>query len=143
MGSAANWLYSHLCLFLALTKLFCKYSDNCTIPPILFIDQPSQVYFPTITRDDNKDKFNVDNLGGESANDDLAEVSNMFIRILDFIDKVKEEHGITPQIILTEHADELNLGRYNFEDYLVKRWRNKNEGLIQINEKAESNSHES
>lgn len=25
MGSAANWLYSHLCLFLALIKLFCKY----------------------------------------------------------------------------------------------------------------------
>lgn len=142
MGSAANWLYSHLCLFLALMKLFCKESDHCTIPPILFIDQPSQVYFPTITCD-NKDKFSVEELGGQNGNEDLREVSNMFIRILDFIENVKSEYGIVPQIILTEHADELNLGNYKFEDYLVKRWRNKNEGLIQIDAAPEENTLES
>lgn len=132
MGSAANWLYSHLCLFLALIKLFCKDSDHCTIPPILFIDQPSQVYFPSITRDDNKDKFNVEDLVGKYGNEDLREVSNIFIRILDFIENVKSEYGIIPQIILTEHADDLELGSYNFEDYIVKRWRNKSDGLIQF-----------
>jgi len=131
MGSAANWLYSHLCLFLSLTKLFSKESEKCTIPPILFIDQPSQVYFPTMTRDDIEDKFNADNLS-KQANDDLTEVSNMFIRILDFIQDVEKEYGFAPQIILTEHADELNLGKYHFDKYVVKRWRGKNDGLISV-----------
>ena len=56
----------------------------------------------------------------------------MFIRILDFIQDIEKEYGFAPQIILTEHADELNLGKYHFDKYVVKRWRGKNDGLISV-----------
>ena len=46
MGSGANWLYSHLTLFLSLHYQFAAYA-NCKLPPVLFLDQPTQVYFPS------------------------------------------------------------------------------------------------
>jgi hypothetical protein len=46
MGSGANWLYSHLTLFLSLHYQFAAYAD-CKLPPVLFLDQPTQVYFPS------------------------------------------------------------------------------------------------
>ncbi|TOQ62063.1 DUF3732 domain-containing protein, partial [Vibrio parahaemolyticus] len=33
MGSGANWLYTHLALFLSLQALFCKLRETCVIPP--------------------------------------------------------------------------------------------------------------
>ncbi|MDO7188285.1 DUF3732 domain-containing protein, partial [Acinetobacter baumannii] len=51
MGSGANWLYSHVTLFLALHKYFTELGDKCSIPSILFLDQPTQVYFPNFKRD--------------------------------------------------------------------------------------------
>lgn len=46
MGSGANWLYSHLTLFLSLHYQFAAYADS-KLPPVLFLDQPTQVYFPS------------------------------------------------------------------------------------------------
>lgn len=46
MGSGANWLYSHLTLFLSLHYQFAAQAD-CKLPPVLFLDQPTQVYFPS------------------------------------------------------------------------------------------------
>lgn len=133
MGSAANWLYSHLCLFLSFSKLFCKYEQKCTIPPILFIDQPSQVYFPTQIFHDNDEKFDAHKLKGSNyASEDMIEVTNMFTRILDFIESVYSEFGIRPQIIITEHADNLNVDPYNFNEYVVGRWREAGRGLIDL-----------
>ena len=133
MGSAANWLYSHLCLFLSFSKLFCKYEEKCTIPPILFIDQPSQVYFPTQIFHDNDEKFDAHKLKGSNyASEDMIEVTNMFTRILDFIEAVYSEFGIRPQIIITEHADNLNVDPYNFNEYVVGRWREAGRGLIDL-----------
>ena len=57
MGSGANWLYSHVTLFLAIHKFFCSLGDKSLIPPILFLDQPSQVYFPTSIRDENEENI--------------------------------------------------------------------------------------
>lgn len=130
MGSGANWLYSHICLFLAFVKLFVS-EAKCKIPPILFIDQPSQVYFPV--QNDSLNEFNASTLkGGNSADDDLLQVSNLYSQILKFIDELYQQFGIKPQIIISDHADNLLLDGYTFEDYVKARWRHECDGLIDI-----------
>ncbi len=44
MGSGANWLGSHLITMFGLHKYFVN--NNRPVPNFLFLDQPSQVYFP-------------------------------------------------------------------------------------------------
>lgn len=130
MGSGANWLYSHICLFLSLLKLFVS-EDKCVIPPILFIDQPSQVYFPV--QNDVINEFNAIALkGGLNADEDLQQVSNLYSQILKFIDDIYIQYGIKPQIIISDHADNLQLDGYEFEAYVKARWRHETDGLIDI-----------
>ena len=50
MGSAANWLGSHLITMFGLHKYFIN--NNRPVPSFLFLDQPSQVYFPKGSTDD-------------------------------------------------------------------------------------------
>lgn len=54
MGSGANWFYNHVTLFLALHKYFAELGHQCAIPTILFLDQPTQVYFPNFKRDNSE-----------------------------------------------------------------------------------------
>lgn len=68
MGSGANWLYSHLTLFMSLHYQFAAYAD-CKLPPVLFLDQPTQVYFPSA---DYGKEFNAAQL---RANQDDTSVS--------------------------------------------------------------------
>jgi hypothetical protein len=129
MGSGANWLYCHLSLFLSLQKLFCSLGDSCSIPPILFIDQPTQVYFPNVAND-NAEKFNVEKISTinrlENVDEDIKSVENFFNEIIKFCEDTEFETGHMPQIIISDHADDLNLseGRV-FEDYVRARWRNR------------------
>ena len=44
MGSGSNWLGAHLISLLGLHKFFA--SNGRPVPGFLFLDQPSQVYFP-------------------------------------------------------------------------------------------------
>lgn len=37
-----------------------------------------------------------------------------------------------PQVIISDHADNLDLGKYNFNDYVVRRWRGKDQGFIDM-----------
>lgn len=60
MGSGANWLYSHLTLFLSLHYQFAAYAGS-KLPPVLFLDQPTQVYFPSA---DYGAEFNAAKLRG-------------------------------------------------------------------------------
>jgi hypothetical protein len=128
MGSGANWLYSHLTLFMSLHKYFCSLGDQSLIPSILFLDQPSQVYFPTSIKDLNLN-FDANALKKaqgeiEKIDDDLAAVTNLFDQIVEFANNTFKETGILPQIIITDHADNLKLNNADFES-LVKnrRWR--------------------
>lgn len=120
MGSASNWLAVHIALFLAINYICSKYSNEITIPNILFLDQPSQTYFPAKTDLNNIDKNSVD----------YKSVENIFIQILDYIEYTEYRTKEKPQIILIDHADNLNLGeKYKFEDYVRARW-NKGNGFI-------------
>ena len=126
MGSGANWLYCHLCLFLAFNKLFCKYSSKCVIPPVLFIDQPSQVYFPTQV--DTESKFDPKHLHKLSnkteTDDDIEAVTNLYDQLLSYTKQCETEFDICPQIIVTDHADNLNLKNADFESLVAgRRWR--------------------
>lgn len=130
MGSGANWLYSHLTLFLALHYQFSEHK-NCKIPPILFLDQPTQVYFPST---DDADTFKADDLRGDRKTDktvdeDVDAVSTMFTTLAKFCDDTFNETGVMPQIIVCDHADNLPLQEgYIFEDFVRARWRK--HGLI-------------
>ncbi|KAA6322404.1 hypothetical protein EZS27_028046 [termite gut metagenome] len=136
MGSGANWLYSHVCLFLSLQRYFCSLKDKCIVPSILFLDQPSQVYFPA-TVDIDKESFKPkelkklkDELSKTDA--DLQSVTNLFDEIVKFVANTSNDYGIEPQIIISDHADKLNLNAGSFETYVRKRWRKESEGLIDL-----------
>ena len=134
MGSGANWLYSHICLFLAVLKYFASLGDKALVPSILFLDQPSQVYFPA-TIDINEEKFDAEGLKkleNKSADEDLKAVTNLFVQIINVINSIKEDYGFMPQIIISDHADHLNLGEYYFNDYVVSRWRGKDQGFVDM-----------
>lgn len=140
MGSGANWLYSHVCLFTSLLRYFCSLKNKCKIPSILFLDQPSQVYFPTII-DTDRTGFNAKSLKKienkeKSVDDDLKAVTNLFDQLVAFCNSTEEETGIKPQIIITDHADNLDLVNANFEDLVNgRRWRDENSGLVKLSSK--------
>ena len=132
MGSGANWLYCHLSLFMGLNRFFCHLGDHCLIPPILFLDQPSQVYFPVSIKDDNeifdakalKKKEGIEN----EDIDDMKAVENFFSELVAFCDKTIQETKEYPQIIITDHADKLNLTNADFETLVHgRRWRSKSD----------------
>lgn len=130
MGSGANWLYCHLTLFLALHRYFCELGDNCLIPSILFIDQPSQVYFPSVL--DAENEFSPEKIANKVGNDkkrivddDIKAVTNLYSQLVKFCEETLKETGIEPQIIVTDHADNLKIdGEVTFESLVQgRRWR--------------------
>lgn len=137
MGSGANWLYSHVTLFLALHRYFASLGEQCAIPSILFFDQPTQVYFPSF-KFDKSNTFDIDDIqkmenrsGSERrVDDDMKAVENLFSRLAIYCSEVAEEEGFCPQIIVTDHADNLTLSDgIPFESFVNgNRWRNR--GLI-------------
>jgi hypothetical protein len=115
MGSGANWLACHLSLFLALLRLNCK-SRKSSIPAFLFIDQPSQVYFPT--------KYGIAE-EGESKEENILQVGNIFKVITAELESIRDEYDFYPQIVVMEHADEPE-----FEAHIRKRWKKNGDKLI-------------
>lgn len=140
MGSGANWLASHLVLFLSLQRYFCELGDQCAIPPILFLDQPSQVYFPAVL--DSGETFDAHGLASvdatrtdeqRSVDEDLAAVANLFDQLLLHCDETERDTGIRPQIIVTDHADHLKLkSGVKFDSLVRARWRKKGDGFVDL-----------
>ena len=132
IGSGANWLNAHLCLFLALADFFHS-ERKSTVPSLLFLDQPSQVYFPAVK--DNGQVFSPEESSATSVDDDLAAVNKVFSLLYKFC--TDHQNGV--QIIVTDHADDLTIeGLENFEDIVRARWREDGEGLINLNNQEES-----
>lgn len=139
MGSGANWLSCHLVLFLALHRYFCEVGQSCSIPSVLFFDQPSQVYFPSIL--DGGTEFSAEELARKDSSrdqsrpvdEDLKAVTNIFAQLVIYCNETAEATGIMPQIIITDHADHLELpGNVRFESLVRKRWRQDGDGLIDL-----------
>ena len=139
MGSGANWLYCHLTLFLALHRYFCSLGERCSIPSILFLDQPSQVYFPSVL--DTAKEFSPREIADKEGDarkrlvdDDIKAVTNLYSQLVKFCEETLKETEIKPQIIVTDHADNLKLdGEVSFESLVQgRRWRER--GFIEIPE---------
>ncbi|WP_151831008.1 DUF3732 domain-containing protein [Acinetobacter ursingii] len=139
MGSGANWLYCHVTLFLAMHKYFAELGKKCAIPSILFLDQPTQVYFPNFNRDNSatfeeqtakeaeqRNLLNID----QNIDEDIKAVENLFSQLSTYCNALEMNNGFSPQIIVTDHADNLTLGnRVEFESLVNgNRWRSR--GLI-------------
>jgi hypothetical protein len=127
MGSGANWLACHLCLFLALLKLTVR--ESSSIPAVLFLDQPSQVYFPKVRRvfsSSNREELLTDN-DADKVDENIVQVINIFNVINEFLDELANDVNINfkPQIIVLEHADEPELDKF-----IRVRWSTKGKKLI-------------
>lgn len=106
MGSGENWVGYHLIAHLALHQWFVERARP--VPRFLFLDQPSQVYFPA-----EKD---VDGSMSLVSEDDRLAVSRMFRLVFDAVKEVAP--GL--QVLITEHAD-INDDWY--QAAVVERWR--------------------
>lgn len=116
MGSGANWLACHLSLFLGMLYIITK-EKKSHIPTFLFLDQPSQVYFPSGKKQ------------SELKDSDIKQVENIFNVITMVIRGIKAKFDFEPQIIILEHADNLDLDE-DFESLVRKRWKENGEKLI-------------
>ncbi len=106
MGSGENWVGYHLIGHLALHEWFCNRSRP--VPRFLFLDQPSQVYFPP-----EKD---IDGSLSKVKEDDRKAVSRMFR----FVFEVVEALAPGFQVIITEHAD---INEDWYQNAVIERWR--------------------
>jgi hypothetical protein len=115
LGSGKNWLGSHLIAHLALHKHFRQH--NRPVPRFLFLDQPSQVFYPA-----DRDAELQGSLDGIS-DEDQNEVARMYGLIFDVVESLAPNF----QVIVTDHADLLADGR--FQSAVVARWRG-NDALV-------------
>ena len=106
MGSGENWVGYHLIGHLALHEWFTTRSRP--VPRFLFLDQPSQVYFPP-----EKD---VDGSISMFDEDDRNAVLRMFRFVFDVVEAIAPGF----QVIITEHAD---IKEDWFQSAIVERWR--------------------
>jgi len=106
MGSGENWVGYHLIGHLALHEWFT--ARERPVPRFLFLDQPSQVYFPP-----EKD---VDGSIAVIGEDDRLAVSRMFQFVFGVVEKLSPNF----QVVITEHAD---ISEKWYQDAVVERWR--------------------
>jgi hypothetical protein len=98
LGSGANWVGVHLITYLAVQKFFIEASRP--VPHFIFIDQPSQVYFPSEHAEQKQDW-------------------EMIRELYQFIFKRVEELNGRLQLIIVDHA---NLDRDWFINATVEDW---------------------
>jgi hypothetical protein len=84
VGSASNYMFMHLCLYLGLHEHVLNIEQD-HIPEFLFIDQPSTPYY-------------------EGKNDDKAKLLDAFKLLNSFVGYINEEKKKHFQIIMVEHA---------------------------------------
>jgi len=106
MGSGENWVGYHLIGHLALHSWFAEHARP--VPRFLFLDQPSQVYFPP-----EKD---IDGSINALQNDDRIALLRMFQLIFEVVARMAPGF----QVIVTEHAD---LAEPWYQAAVVERWR--------------------
>lgn len=102
LGSGSNWVGIHLISYFALHKFFI--TAKRPVPNFLFLDQPSQVYFPS--------ESNINTT-------DMQEVSNIY----KFINDRTNELDGKLQVIIVDHAD---LKDKSFKDNICENWQDKN-----------------
>lgn len=110
MGSGSNWVGVHLIAMFALHKFFIL--NMRPVPGFLFLDQPSQVYFPSMEQKDE--------------NKDLKAVGMIY----DFISECVTAMNGKLQIIIVDHAQ---LDEPSFTDHVIESWWDEDENLVPLN----------
>ena len=115
IGSGANYMAYHLSTILALHEFFSD-MKNSPVPSFIFFDQPSQVYFP--------DKSE------EEESEDMDRVKKIFMAMSESI--IRTNNNV--QIIAIEHVGEHAWDGLD-NVYLNKRWRGSSDDsyLIPLN----------
>ena len=108
LGSGSNWVGVHLIAYFALQRFFVN--ANRPVPRFLFLDQPSQVYFPS-----ELDEKQID----------WNEVNIMYQFI---IDRTIELNGKL-QVIVVDHAD---LKEDSFRQFICENWWPIDKNLVPI-----------
>ncbi|NCB42202.1 MAG: DUF3732 domain-containing protein [Clostridia bacterium] len=98
LGSGSNWLGCHLIALFALHTFF--RNNHRPVPGFLFLDQPSQVYFPPETKDTDVDS---------------QEVRTIYEFIFERVKEMNSEF----QVIIVDHAD---INEEYFQDAVVEKW---------------------
>lgn len=106
MGSGENWVGYHLIGHLALHLWFVN--RDRPVPRFLFLDQPSQVYFPT--------EEDSDGSISEISDSDREAVLRMFRLVFNIVNELAPHL----QVVLTEHAD---IREDWYQKAVVERWR--------------------
>lgn len=109
IGSGANWLAYHVAITLALQIYFLK-NPPSPVPSLLIYDQPSQVYFPTMTKQqsgerdwkltDQEDIQAVRRIFGALGEQTVAAKGALQVIVLDHADQ--EVWGNMPGVTLVE-----------------------------------------
>ena len=98
IGSGANYMGYHIATLLALHEHFLEMSDasSTPVPQFLFIDQPSQAFFP--------ERWSIDRSKREPemAQDDVVRVRRIFLALSEAVRRTKKRL----QIILIDHVGE-------------------------------------
>lgn len=108
MGSGENWVGYHLIAHLAVHHWFSQ--RERPVPSFLFLDQPSQVYFPPERV--FEDVVSVNNL----SEDDRSAVKRMYEYVFSAVNLANMGY----QVVVTEHAD---LDEDWFQSAVIERWR--------------------
>jgi hypothetical protein len=108
MGSGENWVGYHLIAHLTLHSWF-SHRDR-PVPRFLFLDQPSQVYFPP--EREVAAQMSVNDL----SEDDRSAVTRMFQYVFSAVQSASPSF----QVIVTEHAD---IDEDWYQSAVVERWR--------------------
>lgn len=111
MGSGENWVGYHIATHLAFHRQFVE--AGRPVPRFLFLDQPSQVYFPA-----DRDVEGRLEIGRESAPIDEDRVA--VLRMMELLREHMAFLGGAFQVILTEHADPAVEW---YQAAIVERWR--------------------
>lgn len=106
MGSGENWVGLHLIGHLVLHTWFAQ--KDRPVPRFLFLDQPSQVYFPS--------DRTVESSRAQLKDTDREALGRMFKLVFDAV----SEGGGKFQVIVTEHADIIDPA---YQGAIAERWR--------------------
>ncbi len=109
IGSGENWVGYHLCALFALHSFFIR--RGSPVPSFLFLDQPSQIYFP----EERQSSIS----GTENKQTDWDAVQRMYEMIFATVEDLDNRL----QVVVVDHAD---LNNPKFQNAVRIRWRNGN-----------------
>jgi len=112
IGSGANWMGYHLATFLAFHEHFLSL-DKSSVPTFLFLDQPTQVYFPEEWPEEDEIQDQKDD-----KHSDFYQARKIFKALSKSIERTKGEF----QLIVTDHAPELTWDGIDHINF-VADWR--------------------